>query len=55
MLNAASMQRLSRKTLFDSSSHIYFVGGSCFIYVICIYLRIMVSNTISISYYVRVV
>lgn len=31
MLNAASMQRLSRKTLFDSSSHIYFVEGSCFI------------------------
>ena len=28
---------------------ICFVGGSCCIYVICIYLRILVSNTISIS------
>jgi hypothetical protein len=31
------------------------VGGSCFIYAICMYLRILVSNTISISDDVRVV
>jgi len=36
-------------------SHMCFVGGSCFIYVIFIYLRILVSNTISILDYVRVV
>ena len=39
---------------------ICFVEGSCFIcsrliYVICIYLRILVSNTISLSYDARVV
>jgi len=28
---------------------LFFVGGSCFIYVICIYLLILVFNTISIS------
>jgi hypothetical protein len=33
---------------------IHFVGGSCLIYVISIYLRILVSNTISLSYDVRV-
>jgi hypothetical protein len=32
-----------------------FVGGKCFIYAICIYLRILVSNTISMSEYIRVV
>jgi hypothetical protein len=31
------------------------VAGSCFIYAICIYLRIVVSNTIFISDDVRVV
>jgi hypothetical protein len=42
------------KTMFDSSlTPICFVGGSCFIYVICIY--ILVSNRISISYDVHVV
>ena len=35
------------KKMFDSS--FYFVRDSCFIYVICIYLRILVPNTISIS------
>jgi len=34
---------------------IIFVEGSCFIYVICIHLRIPVCNTISISNDVRVV
>jgi hypothetical protein len=34
---------------------IRFVGGSCLIYVISIYLRILVSNTISLSYDARVV
>jgi hypothetical protein len=32
----------------------YFVVISCFIYIICIYLRILVSNTISISDDVRI-
>jgi hypothetical protein len=34
---------------------ISFVWSSCFIYLICIYLRILVSNTISISDDVRAV
>jgi hypothetical protein len=33
---------------------IYFAGGSCLVNVICIYLHILVSNTISISHDVRV-
>jgi hypothetical protein len=33
----------------------YLCRISCFIYVICIYLRVLVSNTISISEVVRVV
>jgi hypothetical protein len=33
--------------MLDSSWHICFVGSSCFIYVNCIYLRILMSNTIS--------
>ena len=32
------------KTMFDSFSLLCFVGGSCFIYVICIYLYIMVPK-----------
>jgi hypothetical protein len=34
---------------------IHFVGDSCLIYVISIYLRILVSNAISLSYDARVV
>jgi hypothetical protein len=33
--------------MLDSSWHICFVGSSCFIYVNCIYLRMLMSNTIS--------
>ena len=34
---------------------ICFVGGSCFIDIICIYLRVLVSNTIFMSDDVRVI
>jgi hypothetical protein len=44
------------KTIFRFVwTSVSFVGASCFIYVICVYLRILVSNTISISDDVRVV
>ena len=33
---------------------LYSVGGSCFIYIMCIYFGIVVCNTISISDDVRV-
>ena len=44
------------KTKFASTLYysICFVGGWCYIYVICIYLHILVSNTISISDVVHV-
>jgi len=43
--------------MFGSSLLPFFLGGgaSCFVYVICIHLRILVSNAISISDDVRVI
>ena len=44
------------KTRLDSSRLLFvFIGGSYLIYVICIYLRILVSSMISLSNDVRVV
>ena len=40
-------------TYNQNQNSICFVEGSCFIYVICVYLRIQVYNTISISDDVR--
>ena len=37
-------------TMFSLSFPSHFVGGSCFIHATCIYLRILVSNTVSISH-----
>jgi hypothetical protein len=34
-------------------SHLFCLWGSCFIYIICIYLRMLVFNAISISDDVR--
>jgi hypothetical protein len=49
---SATISRVKRCWI---SLDICFVLGSCFIDVICIYLRILVSNTISISDDVHVV
>ena len=53
--NSGTNKKAKKKRCSISLTPIWFVGGLCFIYVICICLPVLVSRTISISDDVRVV
>ena len=55
VMSLPSVIKLDEHDFAQKWCSIRVVRGSCFIYVICIHLRILMSNIISISDYVRVV